>query len=249
MKIVNELTSVHLLEFSDSDYSGMAYKYKGPNINTFDENKRIAMSLPQDYCIQIINEGGFSIINKIHGSLAQYINDKYILGNFIHELTLAIKSLASVISIDFNLASLRIVDEKYIEKEHPSVSNLYHRDSSSLTLTKTFYGEGALYLDESNVNREFFVDNSIATHDSLAMIDPKKFEVVGDGMWLLLKGEMGESIDPRNKEFVAHIRGGHTDYQDMFLGQGLIHRGGRFVDTPIRLVFTFSSYTTKRPYQ
>lgn len=248
MNIVNELTSNLLSEFSDSNYSGMAYKYKGPNINTLDENKQIAMSLPQDYCIHVINEGGFSIVNKIYSSLVKYINDETILCNFIYELTLAVNSLASAISIDFNLASLRVVDEKYIEKERPSVSNFYHRDSSSLTLTKTFYGEGALYLDKSNVNREFFVGNSIATHDSLAMIDPKKFEVLNDGMWLLLKGEIGKSIDPRNKEFVDFIRGGDTDYQDMFLGKGLIHRGGRFVDTPIRLVFTFSSYTTKRPY-
>ncbi|OYQ77502.1 hypothetical protein B9T11_10105 [Wohlfahrtiimonas chitiniclastica] len=249
MNVVDHLTEELLVNFPDSNYSGMAFNYSDKNINSLDENKLLAMSLPNNYCIQIINEGGFSIINKIYLSLREHVQNESVLNKFIYELTLAINCLAKIISVDFNLASLRIVNKEYVEKEYPSVSNMYHRDSSSLTLTKTFYGEGALYIENSNVNRDFFIHNSIAPHESLAMIESGKFKILDDGMWLLLKGEMSKSIDSRNKEFVQQIRGVDTNFDDMFLGTGLIHRGGRFINTSTRLVFTFSSYTTKRHSQ
>ncbi|KIH83613.1 hypothetical protein UCMB321_2739 [Pseudomonas batumici] len=56
---------------------------------------------------------------------------------------------------------------------------------------------------------------------------------------------MYEGIDSRNQAVINIVLGEKSHFRDFAKGKGLIHKGGRFIDTDRRLVFTISTYKTE----
>ncbi|WP_350307477.1 hypothetical protein [Photorhabdus viridis] len=205
---------------------------------------KLANNLPSDYKIHFIKKNKNEILNGIDKSISSYL-DSDSVGDFLFELKAAFFLFESITG-DYNpLVSLRVVTQHYIKEEYPSVSELYHRDAAALTLTKCFYGEGAIYIKNDNVKRDFFSENSIAFKDSDATYNPDDYHIVPDNFWLFLKGEMYKGIDKRNQAVFDFILGENAEFKEYFKGKGLIHKGGRFHKTSKRIVFTISTYKTE----
>jgi len=204
----------------------------------------VALSLPDNYKAIFLRKDTSFIKEGLKRSLSEHLQPE-LLGALLNELYLAINLFGSITLDEKPLVSLRVVTAEYVEKEHPSVSKYYHRDAAALTLTKCFYGEGAIYLREQNTNRTYFNVNSIALNDRDAAYDDADCQVVPQSKWILLKGEMYKGIDARNQAVVDIVLGEGAQFKDFAKGNGLIHKGGRFIDTDRRLVFTISSYKTE----
>ncbi|MCP1446317.1 hypothetical protein J3D54_005449 [Pseudomonas sp. GGS8] len=209
-----------------------------------DRARDIALSLPDSYKAIFLRKDVAFIKDGLKRSLSEHLNPA-LLDPLLNELYLAIDLFGAITYDEKPLVSLRVVTSEYVEKEHPSVSKFYHRDAAALTLTKCFYGEGAIYLREQNTNRTYFDENSIALNDADAAIDDADCQVVPQSNWILLKGEMYKGIDARNQAVVDIVLGEGAKFKDFAKGIGLIHKGGRFIDTERRLVFTISTYKTE----
>lgn len=209
-----------------------------------DQARDIALSLPDNYKAIFLRKDVAVIKDGLKCSLSEHLNPE-LLGALLDELYLAIDLFGTITYDEKPLVSLRVVTSEYVEKEHPSVSKFYHRDAAALTLTKCFYGEGAIYLREQNTNRTYFDENSIALNDADAAFDEADCRVVPQSSWILLKGEMYKGIDARNQAVVDIVLGEGARFKDFAKGIGLIHKGGRFIDTDRRLVFTISTYKTE----
>ena len=200
--------------------------------------------LPNDFLLQYLNlriDESFSHLEK---DLEQYMG-QLTLRSVLAEVMLALALFYRVSLDESPFISLRVVTDQYLKNEHPSVSQYYHRDSAALTLTKTFVGKGACFIESDNVNRSFFEENSLAIDDHVAAYHPEQCRSVPDQKWLLLKGEIYQGMDERNMSFIKEVLGQGEEIKDCFKGQGLIHKGGDISKLERRLVFTVSSYHTK----
>lgn len=204
----------------------------------------IAMSLPDDYKAIYLRKDITSIKNALQESLRPYLAPE-LLRSLMNELCCAMNLFYQITRDENPLASMRVVTQEYIAKEYPSVSQYYHRDAAAMTLTKCFYGEGAIYIREENTQRGYFQTNSIALNDTDAAYDKTDFHVVPPTKWILLKGEMYEGIDSRNQSVIDIVLGENSKFTEFSKGKGLIHKGGRFIDADRRLVFTLSTYKTE----
>jgi hypothetical protein len=204
----------------------------------------IAMLLPDHYKAIYLRKDIAFIKANLQESLRPHLAPELLL-SLMNELCSAMDLFSLLTRDEKPLVSLRVVTEKYVAKEYPSVSQYYHRDAAAMTLTKCFYGEGAIYIREKNTKRDYFEANSIALNDADAAYDDADFQVVPPSKWVLLKGEMYEGIDSRNKSVIDIVLGEKSQFRDFAKGKGLIHKGGRFIDTDRRLVFTLSTYKTE----
>ncbi|MCK6600138.1 MAG: hypothetical protein L6Q37_17370 [Bdellovibrionaceae bacterium] len=215
-----------------------------------EELKPLIEALPDDYKIHIPEEykkdgSNYSDISqKIEKDLLIHSQNPELSKKLALEVAEAVNAFYSITQDLHPLASLRIVTEEYVKKEYPSVSQLYHRDSTSLTLTKCFYGNGAVYTTEDNINRNFFTTNSIATEDRFAVFDPSIEIEVKEKIWVLLKGEMWKGIDIRSQSLFDYVLGENARIKDYSKGIGFIHKGGYFNKSKKRLVFTISTWKT-----
>lgn len=204
----------------------------------------IAMSLPDDYKAIYLRKNITFIKNALQESLRPHLAPE-LLRSLMNELCSAINLFYRLTRDESPLVSMRMVTQEYVTKEYPSVSQYYHRDAAAMTLTKCFYGEGAIYIREENTKRGYFQANSIALNDTDAAYDKTDFHVVPPTKWILLKGEMYEGIDSRNQSVIDIVLGENSKFTAFSKGKGLIHKGGRFIDTDRRLVFTLSTYKTE----
>ncbi|MBC3365819.1 DUF1826 domain-containing protein [Pseudomonas sp. SWRI154] len=204
----------------------------------------IATSLPDDYKAIYLRKEITFIKTALQESLRPHLVPE-LLRSLMNELCSAMDLFYRLTRDEKPLASMRVVTQEYITKEYPSVSQYYHRDAAAMTLTKCFYGEGAIYIREKNTKRDYFQANSIALNDADAAYDKTDFHVVPPTKWILLKGEMYEGIDSRNQSVIDIVLGKNSKFTDFAKGKGLIHKGGRFIDTDRRLVFTLSTYKTE----
>jgi hypothetical protein len=203
----------------------------------------IAMSLPDCYRAIYLRKDIAFVKADLQESLQLHLGPE-LLHSLLSELYCAMNLFYLLTQDEKPLVSLRVVTEEYVAKEYPSVSQYYHRDAAAMTLTKCFYGEGAIYIREKNTKRDYFKVNSIALHDVDAAYDDTDFNVVPPSKWLLLKGEMYKGIDSRNQTVIDIVLGKKSHFTDFAKGKGLIHKGGRFINTDRRLVFTLSTYKT-----
>lgn len=216
-----------------------------------DELKPLVDALSDEYKIHIPkdykkNSTQYHEIAKIiENDLIDKTNLTDLSRKLCTEIDHAVKTFYKITNDISPLASFRIVTEEYVKKEYPSVSELYHRDSTSLTLTKCFYGSGAIYTTEENLKREFFISNSIATDDKLAVHDPSIEIEVEEKIWVLLKGEMWKGIDKRSQSLFDYVLGETADIKDFAKGSGFIHKGGKFKKSKKRFVFTISTWKTE----
>jgi hypothetical protein len=204
----------------------------------------IAMLLPDHYKAIYLRKDIAFIKANLQESLRAHLAPE-LLFSLMNELCSAMDLFSLLTRDEKPLVSFRVVTEEYVAKEYPSVSQYYHRDAAAMTLTKCFYGEGAIYIREKNTKRDYFEANSIALNDADAAYDDADFQVVPPSKWVLLKGEMYEGIDLRNQSVIDIVLGEKSQFRDFAKGKGLIHKGGRFIDTDRRLVFTLSTYKTE----
>lgn len=204
----------------------------------------IAMLLPDYYKAIYLRKDIAFTKAALQESLQPYLAP-VLLHSLMKELCVAMDIFFQLTRDERPLVSLRVVTEEYVTKEYPSVSQYYHRDAAAMTLTKCFYGEGAIYIREKNTKRDYFQANSIALSDADAAYDDTDYHVVPPLKWVLLKGEMYEGIDARNSSVIDIVLGKNSHYTDFSKGKGLIHKGGRFLNTDRRLVFTLSTYKTE----
>nr|WP_314525081.1 DUF1826 domain-containing protein [uncultured Pseudomonas sp.] len=204
----------------------------------------IAMLLPDHYKAIYLRKDISFIKAALQESLRVHLAPE-LLYSLITELCSAMDLFSRLTRDEQPLVSLRVVTEEYVTKEYPSVSQYYHRDAAAMTLTKCFYGEGAIYIRERNTKRDYFQVNSIALNDADAAYDDADYHVVPPSKWVLLKGEMYEGMDSRNQSVIDIVLGENSQFTDFSKGKGLIHKGGRFLDTDRRLVFTLSTYKTE----
>ncbi|WP_040067561.1 DUF1826 domain-containing protein [Pseudomonas batumici] len=204
----------------------------------------IALSLPDHYKAIYLNKEIPLIKTRLQETLQLHLAAE-LLNPLMNELCSAMDLFFRLTLDEKPLVSLRVVTAEYVAKEYPSVSQYYHRDAAAMTLTKCFYGEGAIYLREKNTRRDYFQENSIALNDADAAYDDADCQVVPPMKWVLLKGEMYEGIDSRNQAVINIVLGEKSHFRDFAKGKGLIHKGGRFIDTDRRLVFTISTYKTE----
>lgn len=187
--------------------------------------REICTSLPDNYKAIFLRKNIGAIETGLQESLNQYLSRQRSTA-LLTELYSAINLFSDITGDAQPLVSLRVVTAEYVEKEYPSVSKYYHRDAAALTLTKCFYGEGAIYLREDNIRRDYFRLNSIALSDSDAAYDYEDFRVVPPTKWILLKGEMYQGIDSRNQAVVDIVLGQGAVFKDYAKGMGLVHKGG-----------------------
>lgn len=204
----------------------------------------IAMLLPDHYKAIYLRKDISFIKANLQESLRPHLAPD-LLHSLMNELCSAMDLFSLLTRDEKPLVSFRVVTEEYVAKEYPSVSQYYHRDAAAMTLTKCFFGEGAIYIREKNTKRDYFLANSIALNDADAAYDDADFHVVPPSKWVLLKGEMYQGIDSRNQSVIDIILGEKSKFRDFAKGKGLIHKGGRFIDTDRRLVFTVSTYKTE----
>lgn len=216
----------------------------GPKAISENLARTLTYCLPTTYKIHFKGRHISVVVEELAASLSEHV-PQAVLDPFMEEVTFCLHLFRELTNDETPLVSLRVVDEEYVKKEHPSVSNLYHRDASAITLTKCFFGEGVIYLDNDNVRREFFETESIALSDDLAAINPDDYHITPDGSWVLLKGEMYNGMDARNMSVVNFVLGKDAQFSDYGKGRGLIHKGGRFTKSDRRLVFTVSTYKTE----
>jgi hypothetical protein len=232
--------SRRLTGFPADDSSGVLIDF-GENTSNMAGVTRLVWALPDDYKLHIVSAPIEEVLPSISESLSGYTNG-HEANAFLNELDVAIQLFEKITSERNPFVSLRIVTEEYLQQEHPSVSRHYHRDAATLTLTKCFSGEGAIYLDNDNVKRSYFDIESIASHDEYAAHDPEKFNVVPPGHWLLLKGEIYPGIDERNGSLFRFMLGEEVVFGNYNRGNGLIHKGGRLAPGDRRLVFNINTY-------
>ena len=201
----------------------------------------LVRSLPDDYKLHLVSSPVDEVLQSISASLAEFTYG-HDASDFLNELDVAIQLFEEITGECNPFISLRIVTKEYLQQEHPSVSRYYHRDAATLTLTKCFAGEGAIYLDDDNVRRSYFDSESIATRDEDAAHDPGRFNVVPPGSWLLLKGEIYPEIDERNGGVFRFMLGEDVVFGNYNRGNGLIHKGGRLAPGDRRLVFNINTF-------
>jgi hypothetical protein len=202
---------------------------------------RLVWALPDGYKIHFVSQPIAEATEGLAQSLREWGHEGDV-DVLMREIETALGTFQEITSDGRPLVSLRIVTEEYLRKEYPSVSRHYHRDAATITLTKCFTGEGAIYLNEDNVKREFFGANSIAIEDAQAAHDPDVYGIVPPGAWLLLKGEVHPELDARNRKVFEYILGKGAELGEYNRGKALIHKGGRMIPGERRFVFTASTY-------
>lgn len=213
--------------------------------------KELVDALPDDYTLHIVGtEGGKPRIHYgehrdiILSNLRRHVGPMPVLQKLSAEIGKSLELFYSVTEDTYPMVSLRIITREYLERESPSVSEKYHRDSTALTLTKCFFGGGAIYTDDANVRRDFFLRHSIAIRDEDAVLDVGREYEVPDERWVLLKGEIWKGIDTRSQSLIDYILGPQPCLLDSFKGRGFIHKGGSFRYSSRRLVFNINSWRT-----
>ncbi|VWB99134.1 hypothetical protein BLA23254_04718 [Burkholderia lata] len=208
-------------------------------------------ALPDDYTLHIVGtEGGKRLVHygehrdRILSDLRRHVGSLPVLQQLSAEIDKSLELFHAVTDDAYPMISLRIITQGYLERESPSVSEKYHRDSTSLTLTKCFFGSGAVYTDDANVRRDFFLRHSIAVRDEDAVLDTTREYTVPDERWVLLKGEIWQGIDARSQSLIDYILGPRSSPLDAFKGRGFIHKGGCLRYSSRRLVFNLNSWKT-----
>ncbi|MBI0421299.1 DUF1826 domain-containing protein [Acinetobacter sp. ACIN00229] len=238
---------------SKEDYSrflnsDLNYKiFESPKFLCSQECYDLTYALPHDFVFHFLHrdftEFEKLLSDKLISSLSKEICEGAII-RIVDELKYILSNFVLLTGNKRPIASLRVVTPEYLEKEKPSVSQYYHRDSTALTITKVYFGEGAIYVDNNNVRREYFSKNSIQKpniKDIEILYDPLKIHTVPDGGVLLLKGEVYEDIDSRSRQLIDMFVS-VDEIPDFNRNNGLIHKGGGFVMGSRRLVFTSSTY-------
>ena len=220
-------------------------------LNTTQESlSSLVRALPSDYTLHVVGtRAGEPLIHYqrqcdiVLSDLQRHVGDMDVLRNLDAEIRRSLELFHGVTKDSYPMISLRVVTDVYVKRESPSVSDKYHRDSTSLTLTKCFFGSGVIYTDEANVRRDFFRCHSIASSDEDAVLDTMIEYEVPDEMWVLLKGEIWCGIDSRSQALIDYILG-PLARRDVFRGQAFIHKGGYLRKSPRRLVFNINSWKT-----
>lgn len=141
--------------------------------------------------------------------------------------------------------SLRTVARNYFVENPTSVSNRYHRDSSVITLFKTFMGNGTEWTPDENVIREPWKSVSIQGEnepDEKYVIDPRLVYPTTCKTIGFLKGETCPStIDSRSLEFIKNFIS-MDEIVEFNVGGSLIHRGPGVKGDEKRVILTLSSF-------
>ncbi|MGS0740373.1 DUF1826 domain-containing protein [Glaciimonas sp. GG7] len=232
-------------EYHDFLNSSSNYRlFSSPTSLLSEACRDLTYALPRDFSFHFLRRDYREFEAHLTQKLTQSLPAEVKATALINEVTSALSDFAQRTAVDHPLASLRVVTPEYLACESPSVSQYFHRDSTAVTITKVYFGEGAIYADNENVRREYFAKHSIQAPDvpdEVVLYNPSKTHVVPDGSMLLLKGEVYEDIDARSRELI-----------DMFVppdriltfnrNNGFIHKGGGFSMGERRLVFTASVY-------
>ncbi len=141
--------------------------------------------------------------------------------------------------------SLRCVDADYLRANKDSVSACFHRDSTVLTLTKTYLGTGSQWVENHNVKREYFASHwkaPLAVPLSTFLYKPEQIHTLATGAVALLKGEFNcLTADDETKEFLTNFLPPAAKLV-VNQGAGLIHRGPPLGLSERRLVLNISSF-------
>ncbi|MDQ3287635.1 MAG: DUF1826 domain-containing protein [Pseudomonadota bacterium] len=215
-----------------------------PELLQSEDCREIAYALPSTFVFHFLRKDWSGFESSLTRKLRKALDTDVDTDGLVAETSMWVRAIAECTGADQPLASLRIVTPEYLERESPSVSRYFHRDSTAVTVTKVYFGEGAVYAENENVRREYFSTRSIQSPDvpdEEILFDPHDTHVVEDGAAVLLKGEVYPDIDARSREvidmFVPPDR-----IPDFNRGNGFIHKGGGFGMGDRRLVFTASIY-------
>ncbi len=189
-------------------------------------------------------------IDQIEKSLEQSING---IGNLpvdileqFHDDVLKLAQLfVEVTGENMPFVSLRTVTQDYFSLNQTSVSNRYHRDSSVISLFKTFLGSGTQWTTNENVIRAPWMKVSIQDifePDEKYLVDPSLFFETTCKTIGFLKGETcPKNIDIRSLEFIENFIS-RDEIVEFNVGNSLIHRGPGINGNEKRVLLTVSSF-------
>jgi hypothetical protein len=173
--------------------------------------------------------------------------DGSILRNFLYsDIKMLIKYFIGLTKDNNPFISIRTIDENYFKSDGGiNVSRDWHIDNTAFTLACNYSGKGMEWMNNSDVNRDLFVESKSYIHGNPSV--SKKLEIMKVNALdvVLLKGELREIEDLRSQEFLRDVLR-YKDGTYYNTGNGLVHRGPGFDkgDTP-RLLITISSF--KKP--
>ncbi len=218
--------------------------YSGDGLLRSADCRELTYALPEDFVFHFLRRDYHQYESRLKKKFLKHLPDSVDTSRIISETARIVRDFARCTKVNQLLVSLRVVTPQYLARESPSVSQYYHRDSTAVTITKVYFGEGAVYVDDDNVRRAYFAAHSIQApdvSDAEILYDPSKTHMVEDGAVLLLKGEVYPDIDARSRE-VIDLFLSPDKIPDFNRGNGFIHKGGGFGMGDRRLVFTASVY-------
>jgi hypothetical protein len=203
--------------------------------------------LAPDYQFWSVRQSKLHIIDPLKKSFSKIgslppTTQSAILDDTIHLINMFI----DVTGEQQPFVSLRSITEKYFSNNETSVSNRWHRDSTVISLFKTFVGAGTEWTPNDNVVRSAWAGVSIQQiHEPEAKYvnDPSLYYSSSCNTIGFLKGEISpQNIDARSLEFIENFIS-KDEIIEFNTGNSLIHRGPGAQSTEKRLVLTLSSFS------
>lgn len=206
--------------------------------------RRLTYDLPADFVFHHVRKPIGELRARMAEKILKRLPGRSDVQSIVEEVVWLCEQFSYLTNVDQPIVSLRVVTPDYLARESPSVSQYFHRDSTALTITKVFYGDGAMYVENEDVNRSFFDEQSIQQPETAdeEVVAPAGIKTVPQGAVLLLKGEVYPEIDKRSRA-VIDLFVPPGEIKSFNKGNGFIHKGGGFSQGDRRLVFTCSVYT------